>query len=602
MTQTRPSSFAPPFDAADLDAWRALVEKALGNADFDRALVRRTIDGIARGPLFSAKDAIDPARRGAPGAAPFGRGLYAARDPFLPWGVRQAFRLDEAGVNLAILTDLNGGTSELALDCSHAEANALPPALNGVLLDLAPVHLENANPDHAQALLALWRAAGAERGGLGLELARLEDAASLTPLLDAPEGVALIAVRADRVFEAGAGETLELAASLCEGAAAMTALIAAGLSPDGAARRIEVVYGADADVHLTVAKLRAARALWAQMLAAYGCAPEALGQRQRAITARRSLSRRDPYTNLVRTACAGLAAAAGGADVITVRPLTERLGGPTPFSRRLARNLQILLQEESHLGKVADPAGGGFLHEHLAADLAQAAWSAFQSLEASGGWRAVLKSGALREQAEADAARRIADLASGRSDLIGVTAFPALEPDAPRAGPALPPAAPPAGLPEPCALADPFEKLADAASALSPRPQVFLATLGPASAFGARATFAANRLAVAGIEALSPQPHDGVQACADAFKASGLKAAVICGTDDAYAETGADLASALKKAGAAAVWLAGRPGKDAADTLTRAGVDHFTHMRSDKLEELPRLLTTLGAALPEAAA
>jgi len=601
MTQTRPASFAPPFDRADAEAWRALAESALKGSDFDRALVRRTLDGLARGPLFTAADAPDPARRGAPGASPFGRGLSAARDPFLPWGVRQAFRLDEPRLNTAILEDLAGGVSEIALDCAHGDADALRRALDGVLLDLAPVHLENASPEHAEALLALMEGAGASRGGLGFEIARLEDAGALTRLSAAPEGVGLICVRAERLFEAGAGEALELAASLCEGAAAMTALIESGLTPDLAAARIEVVYGADADVHLTIAKLRAARALWAQMLDAYGCAPGALGQRQRAVTAARSLSRRDPYTNLVRTACAGLAAAAGGADAITVRPLTERLGGPSPFARRLARNLQVLLQEESHLGKVADPAGGAFLHETLAEELARSGWSAFQALEASGGWRGVLASGALREQAEADAARRIADLATGRADLIGVTAYPVLTPDAPEAGPGLAPVAPPEGVPAACALAEPFEQLADAAAALPDRPKVFLATLGGKAAFGARASFAANRLAVAGIEAIAPAEHAGVDACADAFAASGAHAAILCGTDDAYAEHAEALARALKDRGARAVWLAGRPSRDAA-ALKAAGVDHFSHLRSDKLEELARLLETLGAQLPEAAA
>lgn len=597
---TKTDAFKSPFPPVSREDWRALADAALNGVDFDRSLVRRTLDGITRGPLFDAGDAPDPRSLGAPGTPPFGRGRSAARDRYLPWGMRQSVRLADRNANRMILADLAGGVSEIALDCAGADAGRIEAALDGVLLDLAPVHLENARPAHAFAFTALLDAAKAGRAGLGVEIAAADDLAPFAALAGERPQLALLAVRADRLFEAGAGEVLELAGSLCEGAAAMTALIEAGLEPEQAALRIEAVYGADADVHLTIAKLRAARRLWAQMLHAYGCSQDALGQIQRAVTPARSLSRRDPYTNLIRAACAGLAAAAGGADAITVRPLTERLGAPTPFARRIARNLHILLAEESHLGRVADPAGGGYLHERLADDLAHAAWRAFKALEAAGGWPAILASGALKEQCLADAARRQADLASGRADLIGVTAYPALDPDAPDAGPIFPDAPAPEGFPAPVYLAEPFERLADAAAAVPSRPQVFLATIGEAADFGARATFAVNRCAVAGVQAIPPETHADAQACARAFKASGAKAAILCGTDKAYAEEAAAYAGALKSAGAGLVWLAGRPSKDAAG-LKAAGVDHFTHLRSDKLEELSTLLAALGVDATEAA-
>ncbi len=643
MTETL-HTFAGGFPAADKAQWRAEAEAALKGASLDR-LVRKTLDGVERGPLFTRDDLAEAGETGAPGAAPFIRGRSAARDAHLPWAIRQTVTdPDPKAANRAILDDLSGGVSEITLrldplgesGCAARTLDELKIALDGVMLDLAPIHLAPSRmaPQHAALLLALYESEGLSgdevRGGLGLSpigqkslagggaadlperLQRTAEAAAYCA--ERFPGVKTVSITATAPHEAGGSEAQEIAFACAGGASYMRAFIDHGLSPDQAAASLEFAFAMDADVHLGVAKLRAARRTWTRVLEAFGVSEGARAMALQAVTSARMLSAKDPYTNLIRNACAGLAAAAGGADTLSVRPFTDAIGAPTRFARRLARNLQVMLMEESHLGKVADPAGGGYLHETLGARLAHAGWSLFQEIERRGGLFETVKSGWLAREIAEVRTQRLARYAVGQDSLIGVSAYPELDARPVETAPLAyaPPAlddaviAPqsfadkvtaarrgaqvrvldlpePAWTPiEPVRLAAPFEALRDDADAFAEktgaRPRAFLATLGPLAAFNARAGFTRNRLAVAGLEALEPQVHDDLEACAEAFAASGARLAVICGTDDAYEEQGEALAKLLKAAGAVEVWIAGKPGG-------RAAADHYIHMRSDALDD-----------------
>ncbi|PWE17430.1 methylmalonyl-CoA mutase [Marinicauda salina] len=641
----------PPADDAE---WRALADEALKGADFDR-LVRRTVDGIARGPLFARGDLADVEAAGAPGAAPFVRGLAAERDAHLPWGIRQAVDdPDPADANAAILDELHGGASEIELRLDPAGEDGvavrtldeLKRTLDGVLLDLAPVHLAPArlNPQYGAMLLALFEDAGLDgtnlHGGLGLSpigrKSRLGGGAEKLPdrLKRTAEAAAYCAetfprlgvvdITAGAPHEAGGSEAQEIAFCAAGGASYMRVFLDHGLSPDQAANALVFSLSADADIHLTIAKLRAARRVWARVTESFGCSPAARGMRVHVHTSARMMTARDPWTNLIRVSCAALGAAAGGADSITVRPLTHaRPGRPTSFARRLARNLQILLAEESHIGKVADPAGGGYLHETLGARLAEAGWGVFQEIERRGGLFETVKAGWLQAEIAKVRAQRETAYAEGRESLIGLSQYPVLgaEPietlprdyappalDAPelepqpfagkiaaaRSGAQIRPLSTPEPEWEPVAFmrfAEPFEALRDAADAFAEktgaRPRAFLATLGGLADFNARATFAENRLAAGGVEATGAEARESVEATVKAFADSGAQLAVICGTDAAYEADAADLAKALRAAGADAVWVAGKP----ADI---AGVDHYIHMRSNALDDLARAHAATG--------
>ncbi len=604
--------FPPPSP----EDWEALARKALNGAPLER-LVRRTRDGIARGPLFTRADIADlPATW--PGEAPFIRGATPARDPFVPWEMRQSTdSADPNAANAAILDDLAGGVSALTLTLdptgragiaarNRAELEAV---LDGVMLDLAPVHLDAGSHDvEAAGLLLdiLEDVDGISGGGLGLSALlaseRGEDRVALAKRAHAVSPkLRAIRVDAAQVYEAAGSEAQELGFALAAGAEAMTALIEAGFSPDEAAGTIEVSLAADTDFHLTIAKLRAIRLAWAQMLAAFGCSAEACGVYLHATTGARMLSARDPWTNLIRAASAGFAGVAGGVDALTVRPITQSLGPSTAFSRRLARNLHILLAEESHAGKAADPAGGSALHETLTHRLAEAGWKVFQAIEAEGGASAVLTSNWLEAEIAPKRAALEEAIALGKETLIGVSAYPDLDPralDVATVGYNPPPLkdaalgiAPRFTVPvlEPVRLAAPYEALRDATDTAKPGP-VFIATLGKLSDFNARAGFAANRLGIAGLAVQTPEPYDSLEDCVSAFKASGSPLVVICGMDTAYAERAADLARALKAAGANAVWLAGK--LDAVSDSS--AIDRAIHMRSNALEDGRLALAAMG--------
>lgn len=602
-------SFAGDFPPADLAAWTELARAALNGADPAR-LERTTLDGLKRGPLFTAADRPETLfRRAEP------------RDPFTPWAMRQPVELgsDPKTANAAILADLAGGGSEVRLGLNHADhvAGRTPEALSallaaildGVMLDLAPVHLapSDAGLDIAAAFLNHLKNNGSDlsiqAGGLGLSPvsraalngteAELGRAAALaaTALRAVPRLTVFVA-DATVPHEAGASEAQEIAFALAEGAAYLRALIDAGVAPADAAQAIEFSFAVDADIHLNIAKLRAARRCWARVIEAHGADP-ATPMALHALSSLRMMGRRDPWPNLVRAACAGFAAAAGGADALTIRPATDAIGGSTRFSRRIARNIHILLAEEAHAGRAADPAGGAFLHEALGDSLAAKAWDILREAETEraghgGGFCPPLWDWWARRITDVREAR-LSALSTGRTSLIGVSQYadPAPRPldSEPR-----PEAPAPAGL-APHRLAEPFEALWDSADAhaakTGERPASFLATIGPLARFNARSGFAANRLAIGGVSAPAAEAHDSLDACADAFAASLSPLAVICGDDEGYADHAAALVKLLKDKGAEEVWVAGRP-----DPALDA--DHFIHARSDALADLARAHEVLG--------
>lgn len=440
-------TLAGDFPSQTPDSWAALAQKALRGADLDETLGRTTIDGLTRGPVFFSR----PDASHAVDAAP--------RDLYLPWGIRQT--LVEAGperANAAALDDLMGGVSELELRLDPTgqfglkanEIELLDAALKGVDLTIAPIHLDSLGGQghHAHLLLTLFarRRIDGEtvEGGLGLHpverAARqgiaLDDqcfpkAKALTELAQAAfPNLKIFRCDAAHMFESGASESQELAIMAASVATYMRLMMETGLDANSAAKAIEARLAADADIHLTIAKLRAARRLFARITESFGATGEARRLSLHATTARRMLSASDAWTNLIRNACAGFAAAAGGADAITVRPMTEAIGRPTGFARRVVRNLHILLAEESHLGTVTDPAAGSYLHETLADSLAQSAWAQFQEIERRGGLVETFASGWLQGEIARSRAAYLARIESGQTPILGVTQY--VDPD-PRA-------------------------------------------------------------------------------------------------------------------------------------------------------------------------
>jgi methylmalonyl-CoA mutase len=359
---------------------------------------------------------------------------------------------------------------------------------------------------------------------------------------------------------------------------------------------------ADADQFLTIAKFRAIRKLWARVEQACGLAPAPA--HVAAETAWRMMTRRDPYVNILRATFAVFAAGLGGADAITVLPFTAAIGLPDRFARRVARNTQLVLLEESHLAKVSDPTAGSGGIEDLTQQLCGAAWSLFQDIEKAGGAAAALEQGLIQSKVAATRAEREKNVARRKDALTGTSEFPNIHEAAVHVEDVAPKATPLPNQPTAFAalprirLAEPFEQLRDASdralAATGSRPTVFLANLGKLSNFTARTLFAKNFFEAGGIEAPT---NDGFASRDDmiaAFKASGAKLVCLCSSDKVYAAEAIDAAQALTSAGAAQIYLAGRPGELEA-ALRSAGVQDFIYVGCDVVAMLTRAHAFLNA-------
>lgn len=560
-------SLAGDFDLAGRDQWMELVEQVLRGAPFDKKLVGTTYDGIRIQPLYTGADHAGDT--GLPGVAPFTRGSRVAGGP---WQVRQAH--SPATGNVAILADLDGGADAIEL---HAEGEVSPDDLEALLEgvpDSVPVMLAPGSGGAVWALVSLWEKRGVPsneaQGGFGLAARDPTTAQAVEDTLSRGYPNVLVAVaNGARLADRGASEALELAGSLSDGVAYLRICERAGIDLESAADRLEFRYAAGVDQFLTMAKLRAARRLWARVTQACGIEPAP--QRQHAVTAGSVMSRRDPWVNMIRTTVACFAAAAGGADAITVTPYDAAIGVPDSLGLRIACNTQLLLREESHVDQVIDPAGGSYYAESLTDALAATAWGLFQELEAGAD---------LNERIEAAHAARSRDVAARRLPLTGISEFPDLEEPAVER----PPMAPDPGLRR---LAEPFEALRDAAEAAPCRPTAFLASLGPVAVHTARTAFAANLLAAGGIHSIANGGCDTPSQAARAWADSGSPIAVVCSSDEMYQEHAAAAVAALKEAGCGYVLLAGRPDE-------RWGADGYIYMGCDVLASLGAVHQRLG--------
>jgi methylmalonyl-CoA mutase len=592
----------PRYGEAD---WRRIAEASLKGGSLD-ALMSKTADGLALAPLYVWGDG-PRASRAAPG----------------PWAAMARVDHPEAGdAHAQALEDLAGGadglrvvfagaTGAYGFGLAKSDPAALHRAFDGVRfgegarfdLDLGPdaeaqargfaglVVRSGASPESVDLSFGLDPLGALARSGRAARTPE-EEARSLAALVAELGGQGFrgpfVAADARAVHAAGGTPGHELAFALAAGLEYLRALEGGGFSLDDARAALAFRLAADADEFVTLAKFRALRLLWARVDDACGLAPRPA--RVDAESAWRMMSARDPYINVMRGAMAAFAAGLGGADGVSVLPFTQAIGLPDSLARRLARNSQLILLRESHLGFVADPAAGAGAFEALTRGLCETAWTLFQGIEAEGGLTRALISGAFQSRVAEAGAALAHDVARMKTQITGVSAHPDLAEVQAGVLPATPPdfaypgervAAPLA----PMRLAEPFERLRDAADALAARdgasPIVFLATVGPPGAHGRRAGFAREFFAAAGLATPA--------GAAEGFAASGARIACLCGTDEAYVERAASLATALKSAGALQVWLAGKPGT----AETAAGVDGFIFAGADAVAANASLLRAL---------
>ncbi|MGH3562905.1 MAG: methylmalonyl-CoA mutase family protein, partial [Mycobacterium sp.] len=372
-----------------------------------------------------------------------------------------------------------------------------------------------------------------------------------------------------------------------------------GLTIAEALRQISFRLAADDDQFMTIAKMRAARQLWARVAEVAG-EPDRGAAIVHAETSLPMMTQRDPWVNMLRTTLAAFGAGVGGADTVLVWPFDTAIPGGFPdtaasFSRRIARNTQLLLLEESHLGQVLDPAGGSWFVEDLTEQLAQQAWQHFQAIEerAARGGLAEAR-GYVADRIGEIAARRADDIARRRIAITGVNEYPNLaEPPLPQPHPV----AGPAGVGR---YAAEFEALRDRSDGYlartGSRPQVLLLALGSMAEHNIRATFATNLLASGGIEAVNLGTVDAAGIATAVTRAGSPAVAVLCGTDKRYATDAAGVIEAARNAGVERVYLAGRQQalEPALDGATNRPDDYLT-AKVNAVQVLSDLLTRLGA-------
>jgi methylmalonyl-CoA mutase len=610
MTDQEPVQFAANFPAATGEQWRKLVDAVLKGAPFER-LVSTTYDGLAIEPLAARRSDARP---------------LAARPGATPWEILARIdHPDPAVANEIALRELGNGATGLALVFSGSRGDhgfglpateaALARALEGVYVDagitievdLSPTAVAVIGAMLARGLAFPLPAANVRLGHdpLGAHaIAHVPTrpwgehaphfARRLAALARSGFNGKLAAADGRVIHDAGGSEAQELAFALSAALAYLRALEAEGVALEAARRMIFFRSSADADQFLTIAKFRALRKLWARVEASCGLTAEPAFIS--AETAWRMMTRRDPHVNILRATIAAFAAALGGADAITVLPFTAARGLPDRFARRIARNTQLLLSEESHLNKVADPAAGSGAVEDLTDQLCRTAWALLQEIEAAGGIGAALETGLIQNKVAVVRVERDASVARRKDALTGVSIFPNLtESDASVDLPA-PSIKPTAGGLQPIRLAEPFEALRDASDRLlaktGARPKVFLANLGTPADFTARTAFARNFFEAGGIEAVNDDSVDA-GALASAFQASGATLVCLCSNDKLYEKKAAEAARVLEAAGTRHIYLAGRPREQEA-ALKAAGVQSFIYEGCDTLATLKGAYDILG--------
>lgn len=619
-TETDNLPLAAEFPPATRDDWRKLADGVLKGAPFDK-LVGKTYDGLRIDPIYErARDAT----------------TIPARTAGSPWQIMQRVDHPDAAIaNAQALHDLENGATGLTLvfaGANGARGFGLPPtkealarALDGVYLD-AGIGIEfEIGPQsrdmgqHLAELLAARKISpsavnvrfgldpiggGGVRGSshgawesiakvFGDKIAKLAKLGFRGPFAPADGRV---------IHDAGGSEAQELAYVLAVGVTYLRALEASGFALDDARRMIYARLSADADQFLTMAKFRALRLLWARVEQSCGLKPQPLFIA--ADTAWRMLTQRDPDVNMLRATIAAFSAGLGGASSINVLPHTLALGLPDAFARRVARNTHLVLLEESNLDKVSDPAAGSGGIETLTRQLCEAAWAQFQEIEKAGGPFAALEKNIIQTKVAAVRAARDVNIAKRKDVLTGASEFPNLH----EKTPAVLDAKPVTGLsPEeivirfdalaPIRLAAPFEALRDLSDRMlktsGKRPRVFLANLGTAADFTARATFAKSFFETGGIEAIDSEGFSDPAALASAFKSSGAALVCLCSSDKVYAARAEAAAKALHDAGAKHIYLAGRPGELEA-TLRTAGVGDFIFAGGDALAMLKAAYQRIG--------
>ncbi|MDQ1005367.1 methylmalonyl-CoA mutase [Neobacillus niacini] len=683
------SGFAE-FPAPSFNEWKQAAVKALKGASFEEKLVTTTYEGIAIQPMYTKEDVIGISHLSSSlGTAPFVRGTREIGEQRKPWEVSQELPYGTPSeFNEAVKIDLTRGQTMVNLVLDRASALGKDPdqaapecvgdkgvsissledvkkALEGINLEKTPLFVQA-----GMVGLPVYSMIVAEARQAGMDIRQLRGCVGMDPLGTlAKEGtlpislqkayewmakltlcskgetpeLKTILIQADTYHQAGGNAAQELAFALATGVEYIREMQNRGLSIGDVAQSMIFTFSVGSNVFLEIAKLRAARLLWSNIVASFGGKEEELKMSIHARTSSWTKTVSDPYVNILRGTAESFAAIIGGADSLHVSPFDEAVRTPDEFSRRIARNTQIILDKEAHLSKVADPAGGSWYVESLTDSLAKQAWQLFQQIEASSGMFNSLEKGEIQEQINAIANQRFTNIAHRKERLVGTNMYPNLtekklsknaesvyevrckevrsyrETASPEGKETLlqrlgaeqnlesflnvfrqrltigevmdvihqnnPDVPSIQALPARRA-SEQFDSLRERAESYKDTygfyPKVFLANLGKLAQFKPRADFATVFFEVGGFEVLSNNSFETVDQAVQATVESEASIVVICSHDDVYADMVPTLAGELKKMNPElTLLLAGSPSSEHAELFKQAGVDEWIHMKSN---------------------
>ena len=610
------SEFAP----VSTEEWMAKITADLKGVPFEKKLVWKTGEGFNVNPFYRAED-IEGLKttESLPGEFPYVRGTKKDND----WKVRQNIEVCcFKGANEKALDLLTKGVTSLGFIIKGDEVNEENIAT--LLEGICPASVElnfntcNCKAEKLIGILADYfkgKGVDAEKcyGSVNYDAFKkplvkgkensewVEGAAAVLKAGQALPNYRVLAVNAFLFNNAGAYISQELGYALAWGNELMAKLTEAGFTADEVAKKIKFNFGISSNYFMEIAKLRAARWLWAEIVAAYKPACEcACKMVAHAQTSEWNMTVYDAHVNLLRSQTEAMSAALAGVDSITVRPFDKIYQTPDDFSERIARNQQLLLKEECHLDKVVDPSAGSYYVEVLTNSLADVAWKLFLEVEEKGGFSVAVNAGEIQNAVNASNVARKKAVATRREILLGSNQYPNFTEVAAdkiqekgscccgggHCGEATIPAL------DFSRGASEFEALRMTTEKSGKTPKVFMLTIGNLAMRLARSQFSSNFFACAGYKIIDNLGFDTVEAGVEAAVKAGAEIVVLCSSDDEYAEFAPAAYKAL--AGRAEFVVAGAPA--CADDLKAQGIDQFVNVKSNVLETLKAFNAKLGIA------
>ena len=607
------------FPGVSTEAWMEKITADLKGADFEKKLVWKTNEGFKVKPFYRQEDLEGlKTTEGLPGQFPYLRGTKKNDNT---WYVRQEIKVECAKeANAKALDILNKGVDSLGFSLKKKDLcpEYIETLLEGICAECVELNFstcQGATVLLANLLVEYFTKKGYDLANLkgsvnydpmGKMLSKGKDvsnyiatAKELVEVMAALPKYRCISVNAIELNNAGSYIAQELGYALAWGNEYLNALIEAGVSVDDAAKKIKFNFGISSNYFLEIAKFRAARMLWANIVKEYApacdCSCKMLAHAE---TSTFNLTLFDAHVNMLRTQTEAMSAALAGVNSITVSPFDKAYQTPDDFSERIARNQQLLLKEECHFDKVVDPAAGSYFIENLTVSIAQQAWNLFLQVEEEGGMMEAIKAGKVQEAVNASNKARHEAVAKRREILLGTNQYPNFTEMANGKAPL--------GCQCCCGgdhecekpiatlskdrAANEFEALRLQTENSGRRPKAFMLTIGNLAMRQARAQFSCNFLACAGYEVIDNLGFATVEEGVEAAMKANADIVVLCSSDDEYAEHAVPAFQALN--GRAMFIVAGAPA--CMEDLKAAGIENFIHVRCNVLETLKEYNAKLG--------